>query len=80
MKDREKTALVKKAMRNARKAWRSMDSAGERMERRLDRMIDRKTYPSGNEWDPLISDWNTLKSLGSQVEKALADTISVSNF
>ncbi len=80
MKESEKKALVKKAMRNGRKQYKAMDSAGERLERRLDRMIERKTYPSGSEWDPLIADYNTYKQLLSAVEKSFADMITSSNF
>jgi hypothetical protein len=71
--------LVKKAMRNARKANRALDTQGEKVERRLDSLINRKTVPSGNEWQPLINDWNNYKKLITPVEKSLADMISISN-
>ncbi len=80
MKDREKFLLVRKALRVTRKQWRALDSAGERLERRLDRMIDRKTYPSGAEWEPLITDYNNYKRLIPAIEKSLADTLETSNF
>jgi hypothetical protein len=80
MTDSAKNQVVKKALRNARRALRSLDTAGEVVERRLDRLIARKTYPSGPEWDPLIREWNTYKNLAPQLEKALADAIQSSNF
>lgn len=80
MRDREKFLLVRKAMRTARKQYRNLDSAGERLERRLDRMIDRKTYPSGNEWEPLIQDYSNYKLLVPALERALADMVQTSNF
>jgi len=72
--------LVKKAMRNSRKAYRVMDSAGERLERRLDRLIERKTAPAGNDWNPLIQDFNNYKKALQPLEKSLADMISISNY
>lgn len=80
MTDSAKRAIVVKGLRNARKAYRSMDTAGETLERRLDRLILRKTYPSGAEWDPLVREYNTYKGRLPQLEKALADAISASNF
>lgn len=78
MTDSQLNVLTKKALRNARRYYRVMDSAGERLERRLDRLILRKTRPSGNEWDPMIAEFNTYKSSLGGLEKALADAISVS--
>lgn len=72
-------ALVKKAMRNARKAYRTMDTLGERLERRLDQLILRKTAPSGNEWNPIIADYNAYSAAKQPLEKALADMVSISN-
>jgi len=56
-----------------------MDTQGEKLERRLDALINRKTFPSGSEWDPVITDWTSYKNLIGQTEKALADAIAVSN-
>lgn len=39
----EQRELAKRAARNCRRAYRSADTAGERVERELDRLLKRKT-------------------------------------
>lgn len=80
MTESARKAIVKKALRNTRKAYRAMDTAGEKLERRLDRLIDRKTYPTGREWEPMIAELNAYKNLLPQLERAAADAISASAY
>lgn len=76
MTESQLNLLVKKALRNSRRYYRIMDSAGERLERRLDRMILRKTRPTGHDWDPLVNEFNAYKSGLQALEKSLADSIA----
>jgi len=79
MKDSEKLALVRKSLRNSRRQYRAADTAGEKLERRLDRLILRKTAPSGAEWTPLINEYSAYKSLVQALERSLADSIAAGN-
>lgn len=73
----QQKSLVKKALRNARTYYRKMDTQGERLERVLDRMIERKTIPTGSDWDPLVREFNAYKQSLPGVEKALSDAVNI---
>jgi len=51
----QKRELVRKALRNVRKAYRTADSAGEALERDLDRLIKRKTLVTREQLAPALA-------------------------
>jgi len=75
----EERRLTLTGVRNAAKALRSVDSALEKLERRLKRMKDRKKRLYGDDWNPVITDYNNMKNLIQPFEKALTDAINISN-
>lgn len=76
MNERELRDLIRKALRNARRQYRAMDTQGEKLERWLDRMIDRKTRIQRSEAAPLVPLWDTFKSRQLACEKAFADFLA----
>jgi len=70
---------VKQALRAVRRVYRRTDSLGETLERRLDRMIERKTLIYKEEFLPLSKDYYSFKAALASLEKALADAISISS-
>lgn len=69
--------LVVRGLRAARKVYRSADTAGEVVERTLDRLISRKTLITPAQLEPLLSRWGTFKAKVQALEKALADALNV---
>ena len=73
MTESERKAVVVRAGRNVRRAYRQADSAGEILERTLDRLLSRKTRITPEQAlkvDPLYK--NYRDKVGS-VERALTD-------
>jgi IS5 family transposase len=56
--DAQARSLVVKALRQARAAYRTADTAGEKEERELDRLIKRKTRISANQLATLATRYN----------------------
>lgn len=75
MSESERRRLVVQAVRNARRVYRSADTAGEVLERWLDRMIERKTRILCPQMDPVIPKWEDYRNKVMALEKALADMI-----
>jgi len=73
MTESERRATVVRAGRNVRKAYRRADSAGEQLERTLDRLLARKTRITPEQAlkvDPLYKEY---RDKVSSVERALTD-------
>ena len=73
MTESEARRLVLQSARNARKAYRRADSAGEVLERWLDRMIDRKTRIRFSQAEAVIVKWEAYRDNVGSLEKALGD-------
>jgi len=69
--------LIVRGLRAARKVYRSGDTAGEVLERTLDRLINRKTLITPAQLEPLLSRWQTYKAKVAALERALADAVRV---
>ncbi len=76
MTDAELKRLVNQGLRNARRIHRSADTAGEVLERWLDRMIERKTRVTCAQMDALVPRWEDYRNKVQMLEKALADVFS----
>jgi polyhydroxyalkanoate synthesis regulator phasin len=76
MTDAELKRLVNQGLRNARRVYRASDTAGEQLERWLDRMIERKTRVTCAQMDSLIPRWEEYRNKVQSLEKALADVFS----
>jgi len=66
-----------KALRMVRRVYRTLDSKGEAFERRIDRLIARKTMVELDEVDPLIKDYYAIKSQLAVLEKAMVDASGI---
>lgn len=79
--DAQARSLVVKALRQARAAYRKADSAGEREERELDRLIKRKTRINANQLLTLAQRYEAYLKLCAQAQIPLANAYEVaSNF
>ena len=76
----EQKSLVRRSLRAVRRVYRTADSLGEIFERRLDRMIERKTQVFAEELDPLIKDFYNLKAQVATLEKAMADAVGIAGY
>ena len=70
--------LVTRGLRGARKIYRAADTAGEKLERTLDRLILRKTLITPKQMEPLLVLWKAYRERVLAVEKALADAVRIS--
>lgn len=73
-------ALVVKALRNARKQHRTLQTRSEVLERVLDRLIQRKTIVTPSQMGGVVKAWDGVRAQMPAVEKSLADAISTSGF
>jgi hypothetical protein len=79
--DAQARNLVVKALRQARAAYRAADTAGEREERELDRLIKRKTRMNANQLLELHKRYERYLQLTTQAQVPLANAYEVaSNF
>jgi hypothetical protein len=79
--DAQARSLVVKALRQARAAYRSADTAGEREERELDRLIKRKTRMNANQLVTLANRYNEYTKKVLAVQLPLKNAYEVaSNF
>lgn len=74
---RQRTLQVKSAIRASRKLYRQLDTSLEKLERELDRLINRKTLVGPESLTTLIKLWDIAKRYVPAVEKGLADTLTV---
>lgn len=74
----QKRELVIKAVRNLRKSYRTADTAGEVMERNLDRLIKRKTLITREQLTPLTTQYQKWMDGVKRVEEQLTALLEVS--
>ena len=75
MTESELRRLIVQSVRNARRLYRQADTAGEVLERWLDRMIERKTRITCSQMDPVVPKWEDYRNKVMACERALADMI-----
>ena len=75
----ESRAVVKRAARNARAAYRKADSAGERLERELERLLKRKTLIQASSLSTMEKAYYQYKNYVTSLEKAIADFYSAAS-
>lgn len=73
MTESELRRLVLQSVRNVRRAYRKADSAGEILERWLDRQIERKTRILTSQAVAVIPKWESYRDSVQALEKALGD-------
>ena len=79
--DAQARALVVKALRQARAAYRAADTAGEKEERELDRLIKRKTRMNANQLKTLSDRYTEYTKKVIAVQLPLKNAYEVaSNF
>lgn len=79
--DAQARNLVIKALRQARQAYRAADTAGEREERELDRLIKRKTRMNANQLLTLHNRYKAYLDLTTKAQVPLSNAFEVaSNF
>ncbi len=79
MTEREFRRLVLAAARAARRQWRKSDTAGEKLERWLDREINRKTRIRAEQALAVIPLWEAFRDQVKGVERAIADFIATAS-
>jgi hypothetical protein len=77
--DAQARNLVIKALRQARAAYRAADTAGEREERELDRLIKRKTRINANSLLTLSKRYADWQKLTNNVQVPLTDAYAVAS-
>lgn len=75
----QKKDLVKKALRNVRKAHRSLQTEAEALERRLDSLIKRKTLVTREQLSPIITHQNNLLSKYRGLEGQITTMLEISS-
>lgn len=75
--DAQARNLVIKALRQARAAYRAADTAGEKEERELDRLIKRKTRINSSSMVTLANRYQKWLQLASAVQQPLGDAYTV---
>jgi hypothetical protein len=76
---RQLTLLVKRGLREARKAERQFDTRLEKVEREMDRLIDRKTLVEPKSLQTLVNLWADLRKQYPIVEKAIVNAIAIAS-
>lgn len=79
-KEIERKRQVNAALRAVRRVYRKADTAGEILERNLDRMILRKTRPAADELEPLINQYRAFRSGVTALEVALTDLLRIATY
>jgi hypothetical protein len=74
----QRKAVVVKSLRGIRNRYRVADTAGEKLERTLDRLLERKTLISPEQLARVVDQYETYLSAVQQVQNPIADTVSVS--
>jgi hypothetical protein len=77
--DAQARNLVIKALRAARRAYRAADTAGEREERELDRLIKRKTRMNATQLVTLADRYKAYVTLCNRVQLPLQDAYNVAS-
>ena len=76
----EQKARVRQALRAVRRQYRAADSSGERFERRIDLLIERKTRVYADELEPLYQQFKDYKGRLATLEKSLADAVTIAGY
>lgn len=76
----EQKSRVRQALRATRRTFRSLDSSGEQFERRIDRLIDRKTIVYADELEPLIGQYRDMQTRMKSLEGALTDLVTIAGY
>jgi len=76
----EQKSRVKQALRATRKTYRGLDSSGEQFERRVDRLIERKTLVYADELEPLIGQFRDMQARMKGLEGALTDLVTIAAY
>lgn len=76
----EQKSQVRQALRSVRKVYRQLDTRGEKFERRVDRLIERKTQVYPDEIVPLVSDYRQIQQQMAVLEKSLADAVNIAAY
>lgn len=69
---------VKKGLRVARQSYRKADSAGERLERELDRLIQRKTFVTPEQLQKMAQLYIDYGGLVNDIQRYIASAIQIS--
>jgi hypothetical protein len=77
--DAQARNLVIRALRLARKAYRAADTAGEREERELDRLIKRKTRINASSLVTVANRYQQYQKLVNNVQLPLTDAMNVAS-
>jgi len=76
----EQKVRVRNALRAVRKVWRALDTSGERMERNIDRLINRSSLIYADQLEPLIGQWREFKTRSASLEKAFSDALNIASY
>jgi hypothetical protein len=77
--DAQARNYVIRALRKARAAYRAADTAGEKEERELDRLIKRLTRINVTQLVTLANRYNAYQALVNKVSQPLADAMEIAN-
>lgn len=77
LSESELKRVVLQGVRAARRTYRSADTAGEVLERWLDRMIERKTRITCSQMQAVIPLWEDYRAKVLACERSLADMILI---
>lgn len=74
----QRKAAIIAAIRRVRQAYRKADTAGEVMERELDRLLLRKTIITPATLQALAQKYDAFMTLAAAVERPLTDSMTLS--
>ena len=74
----QRKAAILAALRRVRQAYRKADTAGEILERELDRLLLRKTIITPSSLQLASQKYDQFMSLSAAVEKPLTDALTLS--
>lgn len=74
--DAQARSLVIKSLRNARRAYRTADTIGERVERELDRLIKRKTRINANSLATVSNRYAEYNAAVDLIQQRLEDAFN----
>lgn len=77
--DAQARRLVIQALRKARRAYRAADTAGEREERELDRLVKRKTRMNATQLTTLANRYTEFQKLVNAVQIPLTDAFYIAS-
>lgn len=80
MTETEWRRLVLQGLRAARRQYRRADTAGEVLERWLDRQIKRKTRTTSPQSEAILPLWERFRDQVNGLMKAISDFLGVARF